>query len=256
MHSLRDVAIGRNNNFNLLRMIAATAVVISHAFPISLGMQAVEPLEPTLHFSLGTLSVFTFFAISGFFISQSFDRRRSLIDFAAARVLRIYPGLLVTLLITALIIGPMFTTMPLISYFTDRDTALYVTRNLTLKWLQYDLPGVLRDNPYTAIVNGSLWSLFYEVSCYILVVALGVSGVAGRRRYRFAAFLGVYLVVYVGYNLISIGNHADAGKFSPVDVAIRRGDGVLSIPPLCAVERHARCGLRWRCLAGLPNPLV
>jgi peptidoglycan/LPS O-acetylase OafA/YrhL len=203
MRSLRDSAVDRNNNFNLLRMIAAVAVLISHAFPISLGMQATEPLVSTLRFSLGTLAVLTFFAISGFFISQSFDHRRSLIDFAAARILRVYPGLLVTLLISALIIGPMLTTMPLGSYFSDHDTALYLVRNLTLKWLQYDLPGVLRDNPYAAVINGSLWSLFYEVSCYALVVAIGISGVTGRHR-RFAAFLGVYMVVYGGYKLVKI----------------------------------------------------
>jgi peptidoglycan/LPS O-acetylase OafA/YrhL len=207
MQSLQDKAIGRDNNFNLLRMIAATAVLISHAFPISLGRQAIEPLETTLHFSLGTLAVLTFFAISGFFVSQSFDRRRSLVDFAAARFLRVYPGLLVTLLVTTLILGPALTTMPLVSYFTDRDTASYVIRNLSLKWLQYDLPGVLRDNPYGGVINGSLWSLFYEVFCYFLVVAIGISGIAVR-HYRFAAFLGVYLVVYVGSDLLDVSNRA------------------------------------------------
>ncbi len=195
-------------------MIAATAVLISHAFPISLGVQAAEPLEATLPFSLGiALAVFTFFAISGFFISAKlFDRRKSLVDFAAARVLRVYPGLLATLLITALIIGPMFTTMPLDSYFAERDTPLYVVRNLTLKWLQYDLPGVFRDNPDPAVLNGSLWSLFYEISCYGIVVAIGASGVAGRFR-RFAAFLGVYGAVYVAYNLIGIRNHVMPENF-------------------------------------------
>jgi peptidoglycan/LPS O-acetylase OafA/YrhL len=207
MLSLRNVAIGRNNNFNLLRMVAATAVLVSHAYPVSLGEHATEPLVPTLHFSLGTLAVLTFFAISGFFISQSLDRRKSLIDFAAARVLRVYPGLLVMLLITALIIGPVFTAMPLAAYFTDSDTALYVVRNLALKWLQDDLPGVFHHNPYPAVINGSLWSLFYEVCCYGLVVAIGVSGVAARHT-RFAAFLGVYLVLYVSYKLIDVRTHA------------------------------------------------
>jgi peptidoglycan/LPS O-acetylase OafA/YrhL len=201
------VAIGRINNFNILRMLAATAVLISHAFPIALGKHATEPLEPVLHFSLGTLAVLTFFAISGFFISQSLDRKNGLIDFAAARVLRVYPGLLAMLLITALMIGPIFTTMPLAVYFSDSDTALYVIRNLTLKWIQDGLPGVFQHNPYQAVINGSLWSLFYEVSCYGLVVAIGVSGVAARYT-RFAAFLGVYALLYVSYKLIGVRTHA------------------------------------------------
>jgi peptidoglycan/LPS O-acetylase OafA/YrhL len=199
------MAIDRNNNLILLRAVAAAAVLFSHAFPISLGMHATEPLESTLRFSLGTLAVITFFTISGFFVSQSFDRRKSFVEFMSARLLRIYPGLLVALLVTTLIIGPMLTTLPLISYLADRDILLYVARNLTLKWLQYDLPGVFTDNPYPAVINGSLWSLFYEVLCYGIVIAIGISGVAGRYC-RFAAFLCVYLAVHVGYNLIDIHN--------------------------------------------------
>ena len=80
MAKLNDLAIGRANNFNLIRMIAATAVLVSHAYPISLGVGALEPLSLILHFSLGTLAVLTFFAISGFFISQSFDRKNGLVE--------------------------------------------------------------------------------------------------------------------------------------------------------------------------------
>jgi hypothetical protein len=65
---------GRNNNFNLLRMLAAICVLISHSFRISLGAHSREPLEASLGMSLGTLAVVRFFAISGYFISQSFDK--------------------------------------------------------------------------------------------------------------------------------------------------------------------------------------
>ena len=91
MAKLNDLAAGRDNNFNLLRMIAASAVLVSHAYPIAIGEGVIEPLSSLLQMSLGTLAVLTFFAISGFFISQSFDRRHGLIDFWVARILRIYP---------------------------------------------------------------------------------------------------------------------------------------------------------------------
>ena len=207
MRSLHDSAIGRNNNFNLLRMIAASAVLISHAYPISLGRMATEPLESTLGMSLGELAVLTFFAISGFFISQSFDRRSSFIAFLVARILRVYPGLFVVLLATILIIGPVFTSMPIASYFSDRETSLYLIRNFTLKWLQYDLPGVFHDNPYPAAINGSLWTLFYEVVCYGLVAAVGTLGMA-TRHWRFAAFLAIYSVFYLALKSIDLRNHA------------------------------------------------
>ena len=98
-----DISNGRDNNFNLLRMIAAGAVLVSHAYPIALGNGAVEPLSSLLQMSLGTLAVLSFFAISGFFISQSFDRRNGLVDFAVARILRVYPGLVVVLFLTVFV---------------------------------------------------------------------------------------------------------------------------------------------------------
>jgi peptidoglycan/LPS O-acetylase OafA/YrhL len=71
MRSVDALTVGRDNDFNLLRMIAASAVLISHAYPIAAGVQTIEPLTTTLLVSLETLAVLTFFAISGFFISES-----------------------------------------------------------------------------------------------------------------------------------------------------------------------------------------
>ena len=147
MPPLLSIADSRDNNFNLLRMVAAGAVLVSHAYPISLGIGAVEPLARALSMSLGTLAVVTFFIISGFFISQSFEKRSSLLTFCVARVLRIYPGLLMVLLFTVLVVGPIFTQLTMRAYFTDVGTTSYIPHNLSLKWLQYELPGVFIEIP-------------------------------------------------------------------------------------------------------------
>lgn len=199
MNDLVKKGGGRDNNFNLLRVIAAGAVLVSHAFPISLGPGAAEPLSTTLSMTLGGLGVISFFVISGFFISQSFENN-SLLRFCIARLLRIYPGLLVVLLFTVLVIGPFFTRLSIRDYLTDANTISYLPRNLSLKWLQYELPGVFTTNPYPAAINGSLWSLFYEVACYGIVVAVGVLGIA-RRRWWFCAFLSIYASAYFGSKL-------------------------------------------------------
>ena len=196
MIELNDAANRRKNNFNLLRMIAAGAVLVSHAYPIALGNGAPEPLSSALQMSLGTLAVLSFFAISGFFISQSFDRRNGLVGFAVARILRIYPALAVVLLLTVFIIGPIFTTQTQTLYFSQPQPFLYFFRNLSLKWLQYDLPGVFQQNPYGPAINGSLWSLFYEVICYGLVVVLGVVS-KKRKELVFIGFIAIYAVAYV-----------------------------------------------------------
>jgi peptidoglycan/LPS O-acetylase OafA/YrhL len=186
----------RDNNFNLLRILAAGAVLISHAYPLSLGPGAAEPLERVLGISLGTLAVLTFFAISGYFISQSFHDRRSFTDFAVARVLRIYPGLITVLVLTVLAVGPLFTNATLAVYFTQPETWLYIPKNLRLWNLQYALPAVFEDNPYPGAINGSLWTLVYEVACYAMVAVLGIFGMAANRRY-FSSFLVVYAVCYL-----------------------------------------------------------
>ena len=204
MVKLNDVAIGRDNNFNLLRMIAAGAVLVSHAYPIALGGGATEPLSSMLGMSLGTLALLTFFTISGFFISQSFDRRHGLIDFCVARILRIYPGLMVVLILTILVIGPVFTTLTPSSYFSHAATWLYFPHNISLKWLQYDLPGAFGDNPYGPAINGSLWSLFYEVACYCMVAGVGALLLTGR-SWTFMVFLVVYALGYVALKLV--GDH-------------------------------------------------
>jgi peptidoglycan/LPS O-acetylase OafA/YrhL len=200
--------VDRENNFNLLRILAAGAVLVSHSYPICLGPSSLEPLEHALGISLGTLSVITFFSISGYFISQSFHSRHSIVEFAAARALRIYPGLLVVLLLTVLVLGPFFTKIDLALYFSDRDTLLYVPRNLRLWRLQYELPGVFDDNPYPGAINGSLWSLGYEVICYIMVAAVGRLGLAVN-SVRFAWFLTAYAACYVATLPIVRSNYSD-----------------------------------------------
>jgi peptidoglycan/LPS O-acetylase OafA/YrhL len=196
MTQSNDAANARDNNFNLLRMLAASAVLVSHAYPIALGSGALEPLSSLLQMSLGTLAVLSFFAISGFFISQSSDRRNGLIEFSVARILRVYPGLVLVLLLTVFFIGPIFTVQTQTSYFSKPETFLYFPRNLSLKWLQYDLPGVFQHNPYGPAINGSLWSLFYEVSCYGMVAVLGLIPPKGR-NWAFSSFLALYTAAYL-----------------------------------------------------------
>jgi len=171
-------AVGRNNNFNLLRMIAATAVLVSHAWPLALGPTVAEPLATATGYKLGTTAVTIFFAVSGFFITKSFDQRNSVSDFLVARVARIYPGLLTVLLLTAFVLGPVFTTLPIGAYLRDRHVWTYVPFNLSLKHLQWGLPGVFLTNPTPPAINGSLWTLFYEICCYAAVVATGLTRIS------------------------------------------------------------------------------
>ncbi len=190
-----EVCGGRDNNFNLIRMVAASAVLVSHAWPIALGPGAEQPLSRWAGLTLGTAAVYVFFAISGFLIARSWDRKMRVSDWAAARILRLFPGLLVVTVLTALLLGPLVTALPAGAYFADPDTATYVPRNVTLVSLQYGLPGVFEDNPYPEAINGSLWTLVHEVACYLGVLAVGMLGLL-RRPAAFAAAAAGLLALY------------------------------------------------------------
>jgi peptidoglycan/LPS O-acetylase OafA/YrhL len=197
---LGDVCAGRNNNLNLIRMIAAVAVLVSHAWPIALGAEAVQPLERGLMGStLGGIAVYVFFAISGFLIARSYERQASVFRWARARVLRLFPALFVVLLLTVLVLGPLVTALPADVYFSDPATMTYVPRNMSLAFLQYDLPGVFLDQPYPGAINGSLWTLVYEVLCYGGVLVAGLLGALGNRprmALALAAYAAAYLLVF------------------------------------------------------------
>ncbi len=188
-----DRSSGRDNHFNMIRMIAATGVLVSHAYPISLGPEAEEPLGNLLKDnSLGAVCVYVFFAISGFFITKSFDRSPSLGRFLQARILGLYPALLVVLILTILFAGSYLTTVSAREFW--RAAPEYLMHNLSLVALQYELPGVFDANPYGPAIDGSLWTLFHEVLCYLIVFLGGVAGLL-RRPKVLAVLLFLFLIL-------------------------------------------------------------
>lgn len=205
MQYLGNLARGRDNNFNLIRAAAATAVLVSHAWPISLGPGTPEPLLALTGASLGTLSVYVFFAISGFLIAASFDRTASVKAFLAARALRLFPGLIVSLMLVAFVMGPAVTTLSLIDYLTHPGTLKFVPQNMALISPAYTLPGVFDSNPYGA-VEGSIWTLVHEVACYMGVLGIGLLG-AFRRPGLMAICLSGYAAAYLAYAGLGLDLH-------------------------------------------------
>jgi peptidoglycan/LPS O-acetylase OafA/YrhL len=176
----------RANNFDLLRLLAATCVVFAHAFDL---LKLPEPFPDLVGLSWGVLGVIIFFSISGFLISRSWDNAPRLRTFAANRALRLMPGLAVAVLVQALVLGPLLTTLPVHVYLQDPDTKAFVLNNVLMQ-TDYVLPGVFVHNVYPIAVNGSLWTLPLEVKAYALVVLCGLIGLAIRWR-------GVIIVVAV-----------------------------------------------------------
>ena len=166
----------RDNNFDALRLIAAASVIFSHSFLIAQGTEKNEPLIVLTgrQSILGLAGVFVFFAISGFLVTQSFESSGSPLRYFAKRALRIFPGLFAALLVSAFVIGPLVTMLPLAAYLGDPRLYGYVVGNTLLNLTIHQLPGTLFvDNPVGLEVNGSLWTLRYEFMMYLMVMLLG-----------------------------------------------------------------------------------
>lgn len=189
---------GRRNNLDFLRFVAAAGVILSHAFPLGEGRGAMEPLDGFTRgqLSLGRLCVAVFLVISGVLITRSWERAPDVGRFVWARALRIFPGLAAMLVLTTLVLGPAFTTLPLRDYLLSADTHLYWLRNFTLVSPQWELPGVFTSNAYEKAVNGSLWTLKYEVGFYLLTLGLGLAGLL-RKSVVAVGFVGAAVAPFV-----------------------------------------------------------
>ncbi len=177
--SLRDFSLrGRDNNFNLIRFLAAFAVLYSHSYSIVLGPAADEPFVHRIGHTLGSVAVDVFFITSGFLVTASLLRLDGFKAFFRARALRIFPALVPMAVLLACVLGAWFTTLPAGAYFAQAEVYKFLLRNTTILFgVKYNLPGVF-DNLPIHTVNGSLWTLPLEVRCYLSVALLWF--VAGR----------------------------------------------------------------------------
>jgi peptidoglycan/LPS O-acetylase OafA/YrhL len=207
MTRLVDVAHSRDNNFHLLRVIAASAVLYSHSFPLATGKSASEPLRGSIGCTFGSIAVDLFFVISGMLVTMSLLRRSSALDFIRARFFRIWPGLTAAVLLSIFVLGPAFTTLPVQEYFSSKTTLKYLVFNLTLfKGVFYALPGVFSSNPWPEAVNGSLWTLPMEVACYVALLAswLLMRGFKAEGRIGWlATVIWLALLAWFGWDLRS-----------------------------------------------------
>lgn len=161
----------RSNSLNAIRLALAAAVIGSHSWLI--GGYGPEPTIGNVR--LGTWGVYGFFAISGYLITRSRQSGRPTVDFYRARFLRIYPGFLVCLVVVAFAFAPASALIDPSGSFSIPSAFTYVFRNLTLSppgLGQYGIDGTLTTVPFSGVWNGPLWTLFYEVLCYVLIGVL------------------------------------------------------------------------------------
>jgi len=166
--TLGELAVGKDNNFNLLRLLAAFAVLFSHSFAM-LGQP--EPFAASVGKNLGAMAVDVFFVTSGFLVCASLMRSRNALDYLRARAFRIFPALWMMLVFSVFILGASFSRLDFFSYLHESQTWRYFLKNAVLMGgVEFYLPGMFEQNHLAGIVNGSLWSMIYELSMYVLLL--------------------------------------------------------------------------------------
>ena len=184
-HSLEARLDPRRNSLNFLRLFFASAVILSHAWP--LGGFGSDPAFGGL--SLGGWAVAGFFVISGYLIARS-RRRSPLVSFVKRRFLRVIPGLWACLAVTTLLFLPLTAVrQPEAFPPAAHDVVSFAAKNGALVDNTYAIPGTLENQPFPGVWNGSLWTLKYEIACYAVVaLLLGLTLVRRRPWVVLAAF--------------------------------------------------------------------
>ncbi len=163
------------NNLTLVRLVLASSVIWTHAFWRLTGDDFRDGFTPFIGHPISSFAVDGFFFLSGFLVYASLLRRGSPWDFERARLGRLWPGLAVAVLL--IVLAGAFITSAAPAEYLRGDTARFVLGNLSLTKGQYTLTGILHDGA-PANVNGSLWTIPWEVRCYLVLFFAALFGVA------------------------------------------------------------------------------
>lgn len=192
----------QNNNLDLFRLIAAGMVIYGHAFALAPGAGHQDLIGRTLGFDYsGSLAVKIFFFLSGIVVTNSLMEKGDPLRFAVARFFRIWPAFLLTIVTSALLIGPSLTDLSLPEYLRHPETHSYIRNNAVMD-IRFNLPGVFQHTPYKHAVNGSIWSIPIEIGAYIMLLGLFMTGLLKHKPLALAIFCLIILDPLVGNTLL------------------------------------------------------
>lgn len=223
--SLRSIGVGlrgHDNALGFIRLVLAFLVLVDHTFPLGgfgpdFGGKWVHSQA-----NLGSLAVAGFFAISGYLIAKS-GMSADVLQFLWRRTLRIFPAFLVVLGVGAFVIGPLIWVLDghsFTAYFSLAPTSPwhYIASNWTLRIGSFGIQDIFQQTtPYgrltgASVLNGSLWTLDYEWTCYLIIAAMCASAVLLKARPIVAA---VTAVIAIG-QIVQIVSPGMMGDVTPM----------------------------------------
>jgi len=192
MKILDDCLSKKSNNLSFIKFFAAILVIFSHSYHVAMGNGDEEPLILLTKgaISLGGVAVIIFLFSSGLYITKSLMVRNDVKGYIKNRLVRIFPLLIVVILLTVFVMGPIVTELPIDKYFKSAETYNYLKYMILIP--VYDLPGVFTSNP-SSLVNGSLWTLILEVVCYAGVLIAYKTKLLSKTTMK-VSFIGLLLI--------------------------------------------------------------
>jgi peptidoglycan/LPS O-acetylase OafA/YrhL len=194
----------KSNSLDFLRFVLAAFVLVTHGF--DLAGAGHDPLARATGFqeSFARLAVGGFFALSGFLIARSYASTSSIWRFVWRRALRIMPGFWVCLIVTVLVFAPAIywienRTFDGFLSMSGPSLAGYLFNNFTTRIDQHTIGTLLRTAPLSNAINGSLWTLYNELRCYLIVAVLGLLGATRERRWLFPMLLAGLFALHLFY---------------------------------------------------------
>lgn len=187
------------SGFNYLRFILSLFIMVWHTIQVCLGLDVGVIVWNSVAGRIFYFLVPCFFSLSGFLVAGSLARCKNIPEFLTLPVLRLLPALCCEVCISALLIGSLLTELPINEYYSS--SAFYAYFLNIVGDVHYSLPGLFNHNILASIANAQLWTIPYEMKCYILIVILAFTGIV-----RYQIFLGIVAI------FISLFAHYDDAR--------------------------------------------
>jgi peptidoglycan/LPS O-acetylase OafA/YrhL len=229
-HHCRIAVFGIHAGTTYAKGAALTAAA---AVQLTRGQLVVELLRPALYALVGM-----FFALSGFLVVGSALRNTSLRVFFANRALRILPALSVEVTLSALVLGPLVTTVSLGDYFADHRFFRYFGN--IVGQITYELPGVFDGNPWPQTVNANLWTLPAEFWCYLFMLVMMATGIIlHRKRITIGIIAALAIVLLLTfYDPLRFSTRQDSTHFTSWYIVMMFCFGVLFLVNARRIPLH------------------
>ena len=151
-------------SFDILRLLLSVIVVGSHIA----GLSNKQINVPFSDFLSADAAVYTFFALSGFFIVGSYNSSISFFRFLKKRFARVYPAYFIVLFFPLIVLLLRSTDYPFHSSCYSEFLKYFFYNALFLNFVEPQFCNLFENNSSSA-VNGSLWTIKNEIMFYLLV---------------------------------------------------------------------------------------